>query len=82
MNTQRGLDWFQEKMLNDLKDLIQGELNKMPNYLKYPTEKDTPSRKARKGMRTKVFVTNKGLNAKLRRERKAAREAAEEALEE
>jgi hypothetical protein len=53
----------------------------MPNYEKYPDAKDTPSRKARKGSRTKTFLTNKGLSAKIRKERRLARKAAEEALE-
>lgn len=56
------------------------------NYKKYPDSKDTPSRKARKGERSKVFIHNDGLAALKRREKKAAKRAAalaaEEALEE
>jgi hypothetical protein len=54
----------------------------MPNYTKYPTEKDTPNRKTRKGERAKVFLANKEANRKLQRARKAAREALLEAQEE
>lgn len=54
----------------------------MPQYIPYPKEKDTPSRKSRKGSRQKTFITNKMIARKLRKEarleRKAAREAAEE----
>ena len=53
----------------------------MPNYVAYPKEADTKSRKARKGSRAKVFTTNAGLAAKIRKERRLARRAAEEALE-
>jgi hypothetical protein len=51
------------------------------NYTKYPDAKDTPSRKARKGLRTKIFMDNYGLAAKKRHEKKVAKRAAEEALE-
>lgn len=54
----------------------------MPNYIPYPKKKDTPSRNARKGSRAKVFLTNYSLAAKIRKERRAARKAAAEALEE
>ena len=48
----------------------------------YPKEKDTPSRKARKSERNKTFFVNKDAARKIRRERKAAREAELAALEE
>ncbi len=48
------------------------------NYQAYPKKKDTPSRKARKGTRTKIFMTNKGLAALKRRQKKLARHQAEE----
>lgn len=54
----------------------------MPEYLAYPKEADTESRGTRKGMRNKVFITNKAAGAKLRKERKLARKAALEAQEE
>jgi len=54
----------------------------MPAYLPYPKEADTKSRKSRKGSRAKVFLTNKSLAAKARKEKREARKAAEEALEE
>jgi hypothetical protein len=54
----------------------------MPAYLPYPTKKETPNRKTRKGDRAKVFLTNKNLAKKLRKERLAARKEAEETLEE
>jgi hypothetical protein len=51
----------------------------MPTYLAYPKKADTPSRKSRKGSRTKIFVTNSRLAALSRRERRLARKEAEEA---
>ena len=54
----------------------------MPNYQAYPKKNDVPSRKSRKGSRAKVFTTNAGLAAKIRRERRLARKAAAEAAEE
>jgi hypothetical protein len=54
----------------------------MPDYKPYPKVKDTKSRKARKGERLKVFLANKEASRKLRKERKAAREALEENTEE
>jgi len=54
----------------------------MPNYKAYAKEKDTPSRKARKGDRNKVYVYNRALGAKLRREKRLAREQALEQQEE
>ena len=53
----------------------------MPAYLPYPTKKDTPSRMTRKQSRRKIFVTNAGLAAQKRKQKKAAKRAAEEALE-
>lgn len=53
----------------------------MPNYQAYATEKDTPSRKTRKNSRAKTFLTNKGLSAKIRKERRLARKEADDALE-
>ncbi len=47
----------------------------------YPTKKNTPSRKTRKGLRNSVFIENYVRNRRLRsarrRERKAALESAE-----
>jgi hypothetical protein len=54
----------------------------MPQYTKYPDSKDTPSRKARKGERIRIFLANKEAAKKVRRERKEAREAALAAQEE
>jgi hypothetical protein len=54
----------------------------MSNYQKYPDSKDTPSRKTRKSARNKIFVTNAGLAALKRREKKAAKKAARLAAEE
>jgi len=51
-------------------------------YLEHPNSKNTPSRKARKSARNKVFVTNADLAAKKRREKKAAKRAARLAEEE
>ena len=53
----------------------------MPNYTAYPKKKDTPSRNARKSQRAKVFLANYTAAAKIRKERRAARKAAREALE-
>ena len=54
----------------------------MPAYRPYPNEKTTPNRKTRKSDRSKVFNFNRTLAAKLRKEARAAREAALEAQEE
>ena len=54
----------------------------MPNYAAYPNEKNTPSRKARKGDRARIFLANKGAAKKLRKARQEAREAALAAQEE
>lgn len=51
----------------------------MPQYKAYPTEKDTPSRKVRKGDRNKTFVLNKAANRKLLKARKEERDARLEA---
>jgi hypothetical protein len=53
----------------------------MPKYIAYPKKADTKSRKSRKGSRTKIFLTNKEAGRKLRKARKAARDAAKEAAE-
>jgi hypothetical protein len=50
-------------------------------YKEYPKSKDTPSRKARKSERSKVWVHNDGLAALKRRTKKAAKRAALEAEE-
>lgn len=47
----------------------------MPQYLAYPKSKDTPSRKARKGIRQKTFLTNKAAAKKLYLARKEAQRA-------
>jgi hypothetical protein len=52
------------------------------NYKPYPTSKDTPSRKTRKGARFGVFTYNHTIAAKQRKERRLARKAAEEAAQE
>jgi len=54
----------------------------MPNYIAYPNEKNTPSRKARKGERARIYLANKGAAKKLRKAREEAREAALAAQEE
>ena len=54
----------------------------MPNYTKYPNEKEVPNRKTRKGDRTRVYLANKGAAKKLRKARQEAREAALAAQEE
>ena len=41
----------------------------MPKYLDYPTQKNTPSRKTRKGERNKVFAANRTAARRLRVER-------------
>ena len=53
----------------------------MPKYIAYPKEVDTKSRKARKGMRQKTFLTNKAAAKTLQKARKLAREEALAALE-
>jgi hypothetical protein len=47
----------------------------MPNYMKYPSEKEVPNRKTRKGERAKIFLANQAASRKLRKARKEAREA-------
>lgn len=47
----------------------------MPNYTAYPKEKDTPSRKSRKGGRNSTFLKNKLAGRLLRKARKEEREA-------
>jgi len=54
----------------------------MPQYTPYPTEKDTPSRKTRKYQRSKVFLANYEAGRKLRKARKAERDARLAAQEE
>lgn len=51
----------------------------MPVYKPYPTEKDTPSRKSRKGSRRSVFLANKVAGRLQRKARKEARDARLEA---
>ena len=36
----------------------------MANYKAYPTSKDTPNRKSRKGIRRTVFLANKKMTTK------------------
>lgn len=43
------------------------------NYRSYPKVKDTPVRRARKGLRNSVFQFNYKLKAKADRERRAAK---------
>lgn len=43
------------------------------NWKSYPKVKDTPNRRARKGLRNSVFQHNYKLRAKLNREKRAAR---------
>jgi hypothetical protein len=81
MIIRNGSDSYPGKMLSDSAEHTLRKESNMPTYQNYPAKKDTPSRKARKAARTKIFLTNKGLATKLRRERKLAREAAAEALE-
>lgn len=45
----------------------------MPNYLAYPTVKDTPNRKMRKGKRGSTFAHNKAQGRVERNARRAAR---------
>lgn len=47
----------------------------MPAYKPYPTEKDTPNRKSRKGSRRSVFLANKVAGRLQRKARKEARDA-------
>lgn len=51
----------------------------MPNYTAYPTEKDTPNRKTRKGGRNSTFLKNKMAGRLQRKTRKEQREAIAEA---
>lgn len=44
----------------------------MPNFLAYPTAKDTPNRKQRKAKRRTVFARNKSAYAEARRARRDA----------
>ena len=53
----------------------------MSNYLKYPTKKNTPSRKARKAERSKVFITNKAMNKKIKKSRLKLRQEMFEAAQ-
>lgn len=50
----------------------------MPSYKAHPTKKSNPSRLQRKHERSVVFLENKGLTSKLRKERKLARRKAEQ----
>lgn len=43
----------------------------MSNYKPYPASKNTPSRKSRKSDRNKIFIENKLMKHKLKKERKA-----------
>lgn len=45
----------------------------MPNFMAYPTVKDTPNRKQRKARRKTVFAHNKAAYAEARRARRDAR---------
>ena len=57
----------------------------MPNYMKYPNEKEVPNRKTRKGERAKIYLANKAAAKKLRKARDEAKQArleAQQALEE
>jgi hypothetical protein len=54
----------------------------MPVYTKYSNSKETPSRKTRKYQRAKTFLANKEAGRKLRKARKAEREARLAAQEE
>jgi hypothetical protein len=54
----------------------------MPNYTKYPNEKEVPNRKTRKGERAKIFLANKAASRKLRKARQEARQTALDAQEE
>lgn len=51
----------------------------MPHYIAYPKEKDTPSRKSRKGSRNSAFIKNKAAGRLQRKARKEHREAVAEA---
>lgn len=51
----------------------------MPQYTPYPKEKDTPSRKSRKGGRNTAFLKNKVAGRLQRKARKERREAIAEA---
>jgi hypothetical protein len=51
----------------------------MPAYKPYPTEKDTPNRRARKGSRRATFLANKVANRLLIKARKEVRDARLEA---
>ena len=50
----------------------------MPAWKAYPTVKDMPSRKQRKGRRKTVFYENQMLMNTLRKERRLARKKARE----
>lgn len=45
----------------------------MPNYMAYPTTKDTPNRKQRKAKRKAIFAHNRAQGAVERRARRDAR---------
>jgi hypothetical protein len=47
----------------------------MPHYTSYQKEKDSPSRKSRKGGRNSTFIKNKAAGKLQRKARKEAREA-------
>jgi hypothetical protein len=51
----------------------------MSNYTAYPTKKDTPNRKNRKGERNKTFQYNKTLAKKLKKEARYARQSEQSA---
>ncbi len=51
----------------------------MPQYTPYPKEKDTPSRKSRKGGRNTAFLKNKVAGRLARKARKERRDAIAEA---
>jgi len=52
----------------------------MPAYKPYPTDKDTPNRRARKGSRRATFLANKVANRLLVKARKEVRDAKLEAV--
>lgn len=45
----------------------------MPNFMAYPTVKDTPNRKQRKARRRTVFASNKAAYAEARKARREAK---------
>lgn len=50
----------------------------MPNYSPYPNEKNTPSRKQRKGARLKTFMDNKKLAKNRKKEIRRGKRTSEE----